>query len=178
MEEDNWFRDAVQYVYDQQIMTGMDETHFGPALGMNRAQFATILYRMEGCPQIEYQAAFPDVEENQFYTEAVEWANENGIVTGYQNTGLFDPAKTISREEMAAMLYRFAAYKKYDVKAEADMSVFPDGINVSAYAEDAVKWIVAEGLVTGEQGKLNPQGEVNRATCAVIIQRFMENVAE
>lgn len=178
MEEDNWFRDAVQYVYDQQIMTGMDETHFGPALGMNRAQFATILYRMEGCPQIEYQAAFPDVEENQFYTEAVEWANENGIVTGYQNTGLFDPAKTISREEMAAMLYRFAAYKKYDVKAEADMSAFPDGINVSAYAEDAVKWIVAEGLVTGEQGKLNPQGEVNRATCAVIIQRFMENVAK
>ena len=96
----------------------------------------------------------------------------------FPDTGLFDPAKTISREEMAAMLYRFAAYKKYDVKAEADMSAFPDGINVSAYAEDAVKWIVAEGLVTGEQGKLNPQGEVNRATCAVIIQRFMENVAE
>ena len=179
---DDWFVGNVQYVYDQKYMTGMDAVHFGPSVNLCRAQFATILYRMEGCPEVVYDAKFPDVPEGTYYSDAVTWASsaEVGIINGYAdgaNAGKFGPADDINREQLVIMLYRYAQYKGLDVSQTSDMADFPDKDSVSEFAEEAFGWAVANGLIKGDQGRLNPQGSAARAQCAVIIQRFMENVA-
>ena len=155
-------------------MTGMNETTFAPGGNLERAQFAVILYRMEQSPETAYDTIFPDVEEGQYYTEAVLWAAEEGIVTGYTDTGRFEPAGAITREQMAVMMYRYAKSKGYDVENEEELSDFPDAEKVSAYAADAVKWCVAKGIITGDQGELKPQNNTNRAECAAMISRFMK----
>lgn len=176
VNEGDWYTDYVQYVYDQGIMSGMNATTFGPAEPLSRAQFAVILYRMEGCPDITYEAKFPDVPEGQFYTEAVMWACKNNIITGYLDVGLFKPAKNITREEFALMLYRYAAYSGKDVSVSGNLSAYPDAGKVSFYAKEAITWAVANRIITGDQGKLNPQGEASRAACAAMIQRYNKNI--
>lgn len=168
----SWYQGAVDYVYYYKIMTGMNETTFAPASILSRAQFATILYRMEGSPEIAYNTKFKDVSEGQFYTKPVLWANSVGIITGYEN-GKFGPADVITREQMATMMYRYAQYKGYNVSNQADISAFPDNQMVSGFAKTAISWTNAEGIITGDQGKINPQGNASRAVSATIVMRFL-----
>ena len=171
----DWFVYPVAYTSAAGMMTGMgDGTNFGPAENLSRAQFATILYRMEGSPEVDYKEVFPDVKDGEFYTDAVLWANENDIVTGYVDSGTFGPADHITLEQMAVMMYRFAQYKKYDVKDSTELDSFPDHEKVSEFAEAAVKWASATGLIRGDQGNINPQGNASRAQCATIMMRFSE----
>ena len=174
VSKEDWFYKYVKYVADRGIMTGMTDTIFGPVTQLSRAQFATILYRMEGSPAVEYKNTFQDVKDGQFYTAAVLWAGEYGIVTGYSGTGQFGPADNITREQMALMMYRFARYKQYDISASNDLSGFPDASDVSGFAIEGMRWAVGAGLISGSQGQILPQGEASRAECAAIMRRFME----
>ncbi|MDB7952894.1 RICIN domain-containing protein [Faecalitalea cylindroides] len=172
----NWFYESVKYVYDNGLMTGLNETTFGPYESLARAQFAVILHRMNGSPDIEYTNKFPDVADNQWYTDAILWANEAGVVGGYTDTGKFGPGDNINREQMAVMMYRYANYLGYDTSARADISKYTDAGNVNEFAKEAMSWAVGEGIITGKynETQLDPQGNASRAECATIIMRFME----
>ena len=136
---------------------------------------------MENEPEVTYETVFPDVADGQCYTNAVMWASskEVAIITGYQggeNSGNFGPDDNITREQLVTMLYRYAKYKGYDISRTSDMADFSDKEEVGAFAEEAMSWAVAENLLKGSNGKLNPQSNANRAECAEVIQRFMENI--
>ena len=171
-----WFHESVKYVYDNGLMTGLNETTFGPYENLARAQFAVILHRMNGSPDMEYTNKFPDVADNQWYTDAILWANEAGVVGGYTDTGKFGPGDNINREQMAVMMYRYANYLGYDTSASADFSKFKDAKNVNEFAKEAMTWAVGAGIITGKDNetRLDPQGSASRAECATIIMRFME----
>ena len=160
MTEDDWFYDAVAYNYSENLMTGVDETHFAPNEQILRAQFAAILYRMNGEPEVEYKAVFPDVQDGVWYTDAILWANSTGVVTGYQNTGLFGTSDPISREQMAVMMYRYAKYAGYDTSKKEDLGAFRDAEEISGYAVEAIQWAVGNGIISGKDGgtMLDPQG--------------------
>lgn len=171
-----WYSGYVKYVYENNLMTGLKNDIFGPAESLARAQFATILYRMEGEPEVEYNNKFPDVGAGIWYTDPILWASEAGIVNGYTDTGLFGPGDKINREQMAVMMYRYAKYMKYDTSQKTDFSKFQDAASVNEFAKEAMQWAVGSGIITGAEGgiKLNPQGNANRAECATIIMRFSE----
>ncbi len=171
----DWYYDAVEYVYQKGIMTGMNKWQFGTTETLSRAQFATSLYRMAQAGEVPYIARFPDVPDGQFYTQPVLWASSLGvdIIRGYDE-GYFGPGNPVTREEVAVMLFRYAKYKGYQLPAGADLSAFPDVMDVTYYAVDAISWAVADGIIQGDGDKLNPQGGANRAACAVMLRRFME----
>lgn len=180
ISEGEWFVDYVQYVFDKEIMTGIKDDIFAPADSLSRGQFATILYRMEGKPDVEYTNRFPDVPDKMFYTNPVLWASskEVAVITGYVE-GTFGPGDNITREQMAVMMYRYAKFKGYDTTASADLSSFSDYKDVSEFSEKALKWAVGVGVISGnEDGTLAPQGDASRAVCATIIQRFIEKCAK
>ena len=167
-----WYADAVQFVYENGLMTGVTTTSFGPNVTTSRAMLATILYRLEGEPSVG-SSDFTDVESGMYYTDAVAWASSKGIVTGYGD-GTFLPNKAITREEMAAMLYRYASYKGYDVTNMKDLSGYSDAASVSSYAVEALQWATGEGLVTNmDDGTLTPAGPAVRAQIATILMRFL-----
>lgn len=166
-----WYREAVEYVRDQGIMYGMNDTYFGATEPLRRAHFVTMIYRMAGKPQTIYTDRFLDVGNGLFYTEPVMWAAENGIVTGYDN-GMFGPSDYITREQLATMLYRYAKVTGKGVSKRADLSRFPDSSYISKFAQEAVSWAVAEEIITGDQGKINPQGQANRAHAATMMMRY------
>lgn len=170
----DWYADSVCAVNDAGIMTGLNATNFGASSNLARGHFATTLYRMEGSPQQEYVSEFPDVPNNYFYSLPVSWANNNGIILGYEN-GRFGTGDDITREQLATLMFRYAKYKGRDVSNRADLSGYADNRNVSAFASEAMQWIVGEGIIKGEgtTGQLNPQGKVSRAVCATIIQRYL-----
>ncbi|MBU3874742.1 S-layer homology domain-containing protein [Faecalicatena sp. AGMB00832] len=168
-----WFYEYVKYVYDRGIMTGLNQTTFGPTAILSRGQFATILYRMAGQPNVSYSNVFPDVPQGAFFTLPVLWAYNNGIITGYNN-GYFGPPDLATREQIATLMYRYAKSLGYDTSAKGDINVFPDTNKVSGFAKEAMVWAVGSGIIKGDQGKLNPQGRLSRAQCATIITRFME----
>ncbi|WP_346662451.1 S-layer homology domain-containing protein [uncultured Merdimonas sp.] len=168
---DAWYYDTVADVYEKGLMTGMDATTFAPVETLARAQFAIILYRMESEPDIAFEATFKDVTDGQWYTDAILWAADASVVTGYSN-GNFGPADKINREQMATMMFRYANAKGLDTSQRADFSSYPDASSVSDYARDAMSWCVANGIISGDNGRLNPQGETARAVCATIISRF------
>lgn len=168
-----WYHEAVTYVYDNGIMTGFANGNFGPADNLGRGQFATILYRMEENPNTEYQAIFPDVSNGQFYSIPASWAYNTGVISGYNN-GYFGPADTMTREQLATMMYRYAKYKGYNVTQKANLERYPDYRKASSFSNEAMQWAVGVGLISGDQGKLNPQGTASRAVTSVIIQRFMK----
>ena len=172
---EDWFYDAVRYVYGNGIMTGIQPTVFDPVAELSRAQFTVTLYRMNGQPEVTNKNIFADVSDGTWYTDAVLWANSVGIVNGYR-TGDFGPADSITREQMAVMMYRYAGYKGYDTEEKGELSQFQDGSEVSAFAEEAMKWAVGNHLISGKenQTKIDPQGNTNRAECAAIIMRFMK----
>ena len=177
--KDDWFYNAAYYNYFAGTMTGTDPTHFSPYATLVRAQFATILHRMEGKPDAEYTNRFPDVPDGQFYSTAVLWAADAKVVTGYTDSGYFGTNDPITREQMVVMMYRYADYKNYDISKTADLSSFSDAEQVSGFAETAMKWAVENGIIEGKENtdnsyRLDPQGSTSRAECAIIIQRFME----
>lgn len=154
-------------------MTGMSDGRFGPGEKLSRAQFATILHRMAGTPAPAYNmGSFPDVPEGQFYTEASVWAREAEVISGY-NDGRFGPSDNITREQMAVMMFRYANMLQLDVSERGNLGDFPDASKVSGFAWDALEWAVGKGLITGDQGRVNPRGTADRAQCATIIMRFM-----
>lgn len=171
----DWYYEPVQYVSDKQIMTGLDAAIFGPGQPLARAQFAVILHRMAGSPAPVAPGIFADVAAGEWYSEAVAWAWSSGIVTGYTDTNTFMPGQPITRQEIAVMMQRFARYMGKESEARADISSFPDVLQVSGFSYEAMQWSVAHELVKGDQGNLNPQGTTNRAECSTIIQRYLEN---
>ena len=170
--ESAWYYDAVQFVYENELMNGVTATTFSPNVTTSRAMIATILYRLEGEPRVT-TGSFSDVESGMYYADAVAWASAKGIVTGYED-GTFAPNKAISREEMAMMLYRYASYKGYNVTNMKDLDGYSDADSVSAYAVEALQWATGEGLITDMgDGTLNPQGSAVRAQVATILMRFL-----
>lgn len=143
----DWFADAVQYVVDNGMMNGTSETTFRPNGTTTRGMIVTILYRLEKEPAVDNGAGFADVAADQYYADAVAWASANDIVTGYSEEK-FGPDDSITREQFAAILYRYAQYKKIDVTATADLSGYADAAQISAYAETAMKWANGEGLIS------------------------------
>jgi hypothetical protein len=132
-----------------------------------------ILYRMAGSPAVTAANPFDDVAAGQYYTDAVIWASTNKIVTGY-GSGKFGPDDSITREQMAAILMNYAKFKKYDVSARTDLSVFEDASSVSGWAIDALSWANSKGFVQGDGNKLMPSGNAERCQVAAMLQRFAE----
>ena len=145
---------------------------------MTRAMLVTVLYRLEGKPAVSGANAFSDVTSGEWYTDAVIWANANGIVGGY-GSDLFGTNDPITREQMAAMLLRYADYKKCDTAKTNDLAAYADADVIASYAMDAMKWANAEGLITGRTATtLAPSGTATRAEVATILMRFAENVVK
>ena len=177
VDENDWFYDEVVYVYENGLMNGVENNQFAPNTATNRAMLATILYRLAGEPAVSGDLPFTDVESGTWYTDAVLWAAQNGIVNGLgENT--FAPMNTLTREQLVTMLYRYAEAEGYDVSAAADLSGYPDAGKVQPYAQEAMSWAVAEGIVEGMDGNLNPAGNATRAQIATILMRFCEGVAK
>lgn len=178
VKESDWFFKGVEYVVDKGIMSGVSENEFAPSGKLTRAMLVQMLYNMESRPACDAENAFMDVPVGQWYTDAVIWANDEKIVSG-MGDGLFAPNMEITREQMVAMLYNYAKYKGYDVTASADLSAFADTASVSAWAQPAMQWAVAEGYISGMgDNQLAPQGTATRAEIASLIMRFMEATAE
>ena len=176
--EDAWYADAVAYVYDNGLMSGTSTTLFSPNATTTRGMIVTMLYRLEGEPRISSGSAFDDVDAGMYYADAVAWASQNDIVTGYDEA-TFGPNNAITREQMAAILYRYAQYKGYRTTADADLSGYVDADSVSSYALASLQWANAAGLVSGTSSNtLTPDGSATRAQVATIFMRFMEDVAE
>ena len=166
---DAWYRDAVQYAYDNGLMTGVSATEFAPEATTTRAMIVSILARLENVTSAE-SAGFADVND-EWYATAVNWAASVGVVSG-TGDGNFSPNAAITREQLAAMLMNYAAYKGEDVSARADLSAYSD--QPSAWAEETMSWAVAEGLLTGVTAdELQPQGNATRAQVAAILQRYL-----
>ena len=167
-----WYKDAVQYAYDQGLMTGVSDTEFAPEQTTTRAMIVSILARLEGVTTAQ-AAGFADVDDNDWYATAVNWAASVGVVNGYEDN-TFRPNTAITREQLAAILMNYAAYKGYDVSARADLSHYSDADSISSWANDVLLWAVAEGLLTGvTDDTIAPQAHATRAQVAAILQRFL-----
>lgn len=171
----DWFYDDVAFVYENGLFSGTDSRSFSPNASMTRAMLVTVLYRLEGEPTVTGRSSFTDVRSGTYYEKAVIWAAANGIVTGTDSTS-FSPDAKVTREQLAAILYRYAQYRKLDTDASAKLNSFTDADSVSAYASEALGWAVSEGLINGASGKLMPKGDATRAQVAAILHRFVKNV--
>ena len=173
--EGAYYNEAVTYVYERGLMQGTSETTFGPDVTTTRAQVVTILYRLAGSPAVTGDNPFTDATAG-WYADAVVWASQNSIVNGYSDT-VFGPEDTITREQLAAILYRYADGAGYDVTASGDLSGFADAGSVSSWSAGALSWANGAGLIQGSNNQVNPQGSAIRAQLAVILMRFVDNVA-
>ena len=177
VNEGDWFYDAVAYAYENELMDGVGGNRFAPNSATTRAQLVTILYRLEGQPAVSGDLPFTDVEAGTWYTNAVGWAAQNGIVNGVGDD-TFAPGNDLTREQLVTILYRYAESKSYDVSASADLAGYPDGEEIQAYAREAMAWAVAENIIRGmEDDTLKPAGNASRAQIATILMRFCEGVA-
>ena len=172
-----WYADAVRYVYKHGLMAGTSATTFAPDVTTSRSMIATILWRMAGSPVVNYAMTYTDVAQGQWYSEAVRWATSEGIVGGYGN-GLFGTNDPITREQFAAMLYRFAQEQGYEVSIGENTNIlsYTDVADLSEYAISAMQWAVGAGIIngTGDGSTLSPQGQATRAQAAVMLMRFCE----
>lgn len=174
----DWFYSAVQYVYGNNIMTGTSASTFAPNAMVERSQVVQMLYNLEGQPTVTGNSGFSDIKSGDWYSKAVIWAERTGVVDGYENN-TFRPGKAVSREEFAQMLYNYAVYKGYDLSAAANLARFPDGKNVSAWAEKAMRWANGNELINGhDDGRLDPRGTAIRAQAASILMRFDQNLVK
>ena len=176
---DSWYASAVRYTYDNGLMNGTGEYSFEPESSMTRAMLVTVLWRYAGQPQAAANP-FTDVPGGEWYTQAVAWAAENGVVNGIGG-GKFDPNGRVTREQAAAILFRYAAKSGFDTSARGNLDQYPDRGDVSGYAVEPLSWAVAEGLIKGtDNGNgilLDPQGNATRAQVATIIMRFIRTAA-
>ena len=173
-----WYASAVQFIYERGIMHGIDATTFAPQSPLTRAQVVTVLYRLEGEPNVQFSSVFSDVQAGQWYSNAVIWANANGIVQGVGG-GRFDPNRGITREEFAAMLHRYASFigANTAVSSGFNLNNFQDHSQISGWAETYALWANYNGLITGTTTiTFSPQGLATRAQCAVILMRFVQRL--
>lgn len=171
----NWFYNDVAYVYEKGIMDGVDNRVFSPNTTLNRAMFVTMLYRVAGEPAVSKTADFSDVPGGTWFSDAVAWASSQGIVDGYDDD-LFGPYNSLTREQLATILYRYAKWSGRSTYSPTDaLAGFADAADVSAYALDAMRWAVYTGLMQGSENGLEPQSSASRAQVAAIIHRFLDN---
>jgi uncharacterized repeat protein (TIGR02543 family) len=174
VKENDWFYDSVKYAYENDLMKGISNTEFAPDSDVTRAMFVTVIYRMENEPQTG-KCAFTDVESGSYYENAVAWTNENGIVSGISED-CFAPNEPITREQMAAIIYRYAAFKGYDITTSSNTS-YTDNDNISDYAKDAVIWAAEKYVMTGNtDGSFAPKANTTRAQVASVFMRMVENL--
>ena len=177
VDPDSWYYGAVEYAYENGLMNGVAADQFAPQTTLTRAMMAAVLANLEN-GSANTSGSFSDVADGAWYADAVNWAAENGIVNGYED-GTFRPDAPLTREQMAAFLYNYAAYKGYDVSATNDLAQFSDAAQVSSWAADVVKWAVGADLLHGVgDDKLAPTGTATRAEVAAILANFCENVAD
>ena len=176
--KDAWYYPAVEYVYNNELMNGTNGgLTFEPNVNLNRAMMAAVLYNMEGGPACDKSGLFSDVADGMWYTDAVNWAASNNIVSGMPD-GTYAPNQALTREQMASILYRYAEYKGIKTDARADLGKFTDGNTTSAWATDVVQWAVAEKLINGVGTELQPKGTASRAQVATVLMNYCENVAK
>lgn len=154
------------------LVNGIGNGQFGPDMALDRAMFTTLLYRLAGSPAVAGSNPFTDVAAGVYYTDAVIWAYQNGVVTGTSAT-TFDPTATLTREQMVTMLYRYAQFAGIDTSASASLAGFSDSASVSSYAVNAMQWAVAEGIIKGQGDALVPGGTTTRAQAAAVLVRFV-----
>lgn len=171
---DAWYADAVHYVAENGIMNGAGDGTFAPYTIMNRSMLVQVLYALEGKPAVS-GSSFADVASDAWYADAVAWAAQTGIVTGLSDT-TFGPDQVLTREQLATILYRYAAYKGYDVTASGDLDSYTDAAQLGAYALEAMEWATGSSLISGSNGALAPQSSATRAEAATILMRFLESV--
>ena len=172
VKDDDWFIDDVRYAYENNLMKGITDDTFAPSIDTTRAMIVTILYRIEGEPAVFTANPFTDVVEDAWYANAIKWANGFGIVKGMSDTE-FAPDATITREQFAAILYRYAQYKGFDTEEEADISAFEDEAEIQDYAKKPMKWAVAKGFINGiTKTSLAPRGNATRAQASAILHRI------
>lgn len=174
----SWYEQGVIYAYENGLMVGTSNTEFSPNADTTRAMIVTILYRLEGSPDVERTASFTDVPDNEWYSDAVAWAAQKNIVNGYGN-GKFGPQDSITRQQLAAILYRYTAYKDVSVSANGWASSYPDVGSVSTWAVAAMQWAVRQEYITGSvvngQVFLLPEASASRAQIATILTRYLCN---
>ena len=174
ISEKDWFYGDVMFVYENGLMLGTSKTLFSPHGTAMRGMMATILWRMEGSPVPKGKNSFTDVEAGKWYADAITWTTENGIFAGY-GKDKFCPDDPITREQLAAIFYRYADYKGYDLTVKGDLDKFKDADKITDYAKTAMGWAVGSGLVKGKSGNLlDPQGTATRAEIAAMLHRFIE----
>ena len=175
-----WYVNAIQFVFDKKIMSGVSDTMFGTQSVITREQFVTVLYNMENQPSVKYRKIFTDVPDKQYYSKAVIWAYDSKITKGVSDT-VFGTGNNISREQLATMLYNYAQYKKLKgTSKNKDLTTFPDYKNISSWAKEGMTWAVSNGIVNGKasNGKnyLDPAGKATRAESAQMIKNLFDNV--
>lgn len=177
LNTDEWYHLSVDYVLDKGLMTGYGNKRFGPNDRMSRAMTVQVLYNLEGRPAVSAESRYTDVPEEIWFTDAIVWATENGIVNGYGNS-LFGPNDPVTREQMAAIFYRYSRFAGYSLH-EGSYDHFEDRDLVSAYAQQAMRWAVGNGLIVGmDDGLLCPGCHTRRVEFATVIQRFCETIAK
>ena len=174
--DDNWFFDAVCYVYDSGLFKGTADDMFSPDVTMTRAMFVTVLHRLDGTggtgPAAQAAGRFSDVPESEWFADAVVWATANGMITGYDD-GTFRPNDPLTREQMAVIIYRYALYKGRNMSTPGTAyDAFPDRGDVSDYAVPAMRWVVSNGVINGSDGKLIPLNSATRAQVAQIFWNY------
>ena len=174
----DWFNSAVVFASSHELFNGVAEGVFAPNMPMTRGMLVTVLWRLENKPEDFGANIFPDVADGTWYTEAVEWASKNGIVLGYGD-GSFRPDQSITRQEMAAMLYRYMNYLGYDMSARGDLSTFNDADQVGDWALENVQWANGAGIITGKDGnRIDPLGNATRAEVATMLMRIVTNMVK
>ena len=179
--ESDWFYDDVRFANQSGLFNGVEKDLFAPEEPMTRGMLVTVLWRLDGETAPKTATTFTDVDANAYYADAVAWAAESGVVNGIGGNK-FDPEGNVTREQIAAILFRYAAFKGVDTAARADLTAFPDAEKTSAYAHDALSWAVAAALVKGtKEGStiyLDPQGSATRAQVAAILSRYAQNIVK
>lgn len=173
-----WYHSATDYVINNKLMEGYPDQTFRPDTQLSRAMLVQVLYNQEGAPEVSGADSYHDTEDGAWYGDAVLWATDHEIVNGY-GEGLFGPDDNITREQTAAILYRYAEYKGYDVSAAGDLSQFSDADTISPYAIVPLQWAVAEEVIEGmDDGAIAPKAHTTRAQVATILMRYGENIAQ
>lgn len=178
VQKGDWFYSTVADISERGFMTGMTDTVFAPAENLQRGQLATIIYRMNGSPKTAYEYHFPDVADGLFYSTAITWAYNAGVVEGYED-GTFGPSDPITREQLATMLYRYSEKMGYDITRTGNLNDYEDVGKVSEFAVNGMQWTVGTRIIKGDGKRLNllnPQGDVSRAVCATMISRLISYV--
>lgn len=168
---DGWYRSCIEKAYRAGLVKGVTDTRFAPSQPMTRGMFVTILHRLAGTPQVEGENPFADVAAGRYYTEAVIWASSTGVIEGISQTQ-FNPNGYVTRQQMVAMLYRYARNAGAASDQRADLSVYPDADSVASWAQEAMQWAVAEKIILGSDGALQPARGATRAEAVAVVCRF------